>query len=348
MAYEELGPGREMDPVDDEEKVTLPENGGRRSVLYILVFLLLIGAGAFLFYRDMNRDFRHGIYRCSTGRMLELPVAPDPEKTRETAAGIGALAQAHPEIRQYMMLVPSPGYIQKRFLPEGFGLRDQAADLAAIRTQMPAGLRWIDLTETFIRHEGEKLYYATDPHLTGWGSRYAAKEALEAMEAELPDGEEICYLLSNSFLGKYARDDTLLHRFLDSRPERVEIYVPEQEVPYYRVDASTGSWSGSLYRASEAEGMEPLKVFFGGVRPLTEIYTAAVNGETLLVVGDETADTVVPMFVSSYEKIIFMHPSKCSAGMEKLIKKYQPTGILYLYGANTFMTDRALLRALGQ
>ena len=34
--------------------------------------------------------------------------------------------------------------------------------------------------------------------------------------------------------------------------------------------------------------------------------------------------------------------------MEKLIRKYEPTGILYVYGANSFMDDRALLHTLGR
>ena len=89
-------------------------------------------------------------------------------------------------------------------------------------------------------------------------------------------------------------------------------------------------------------------VFFGGERPLTEIWTGAVNGEILFVIGDREADSIVPRFVSSYEKIILIHPSKCTSKIDKLIRKYQPTKILYLYGANSFMQDRALLHMIGK
>lgn len=347
MEYDELRPasGMEETGAEFEDK---PERRGHGGLLCLLVSLLLIGAGAALFYRDMGRDLRHGFYRCSSGRMLEIPAAPDADQIQETAYGIEKIAQDHPQISQYMMLIPSAGYIQQRFLPEGMAIRDQAADLASVRDDMPADLTWIDLADLFSGHEGEKLYYATDPHLTGWGSRYAARAAMKAMEADMPEGRDACYLLSNTFEGKLAEDDTLLHRFWEPQAERVEIYVPENEAPYYRVDAATGKWSASLYDASKAEGTEPLKTFFGGERPLTEIYTAAVNGKTLLVVGDSMADTIVPAFVSSFEKVIFVHPSLCGTKMEKLIKKYEPTEILYVYGANSFMTDRALLHTLGR
>lgn len=348
MEFEEKRPGR-SGTVAERNQSHPPEGRKRRPSVYGFVLcLLLLAAGAALLYRDMDRTCRHGIYRCEGGRMLEMPVPPDSYKTAETAAGIAALAEKHPEIDQYMMLIPSSGYVQRRFLPESAPLRDQTEDLRQIRTGMPSVLHWVDLTEVFSGHEGEKLYYATDPHLTGWGSRYAARAALESMEAETAEGKDECYLLSDSFEGRLAQDDTLIHRLLDRKTERIEIYVPEKEVPYYRVDGTSGAWSGSLYDASAAEGKDPLKVFFGGERPLTEIHTAAVNGRTLLVAGDTMANTIVPMFVSSFEKIVFVHPSECPARMEKLIKKYQPTGILYIYGVNGFMQDRALLHTLGR
>ena len=72
------------------------------------------------------------------------------------------------------------------------------------------------------------------------------------------------------------------------------------------------------------------------------------NAETLLVIGDRTADSIVPLFVSSFENIVFVHPSKTPVTVEKLVKKYNVTKVLYLYGANEYMTDRTLLRTLQQ
>ena len=87
-------------------------------------------------------------------------------------------------------------------------------------------------------------------------------------------------------------------------------------------------------------------MFFEGGKALTQIHTTAINGETLLVVGDRTADSIVPLFVSSFEHIILMHPSKCAKTVAGLAREYEVTKILYLYDANDFMTDSALLRAL--
>lgn len=325
-----------------------PRRRGAGRALPVFLCLLLTAAGFFLMFYDGKRDVRHGVCRCGDGRMMELPCEPDMDKIDQTADGIGQLAQAHPEIAQYMMLIPSAACVQPDYLPAGLQIRDQKADLSMVRSKMPQALSWIDLYELFSVHAGEKLYYATDIYLTGWGSRYASGLALEKMGARAPEGKDTCYLLSDSYEGKLAADRDLVQRLTGNKKERLEIYIPEEEAAYYRVDGLTGRLSGSLYDSRALRGTQQYDVFFGGNRPLTEICTTAVNGQALLVIGDREADSVVPGFVSSFEKIILVHPDKSPATIEKLIGEYQPTGILYLYGANSFMRDRALLHALGK
>ena len=339
----------EYDPAaESRSMVQSRKNRGSRAGLFVLIFLILMAAGVFVLYSDVKRDLRHGIYRCEDQRMMELPVEPDQEKVSMTAESIRELAQVYPEISQYMMLIPSAACVQSGYIPSGIRIRDQVSDLNGIRQAMPPELSWIDLLSVFSLHSGEKLYYATDIYLTGWGSRYAANTALEGMGAEMPEGKDMCYLLSDSFRGKFAADGTFLQRILKQKKERLEIYVPESEAPYYRVDGASGKRTGSLYDSAAIHRENSFDVFFGGERPLTEIWTGAVNGEILFVIGDREADSIVPRFVSSYEKIILIHPSKCTSKIDKLIRKYQPTKILYLYGANSFMRDRALIHMIGK
>ena len=131
-------------------------NGGRIPI--VLLCAALIAAGIFLLYKDISRDFRHGIYRCENGRMLEAPAEPDPEKTDLVSSGVKDLAEKFPDVDQYMMLVPAAACIQPEDLPENAQIRDQKADLAQIRSKMPQSLQWIDLAETLSGHSGENLY----------------------------------------------------------------------------------------------------------------------------------------------------------------------------------------------
>lgn len=318
-------------------------------VAIAVLCILLIAVCAALMFKDQKRNHRHGVYRCKDGRLMEEPAVPDQEIIDGVKEGADSLAKTHPEIRQYMMIVPSAACIQSEYLPEDAGdIRDQAQDLTQIRDTLNQNLEWIDLIELFQAHAGEKLFYATAPWLTGWGSRYAAKEAVSAMGTEVSHSKETCYLLSESYQGNLASDRTLRQKYGENPGERLEIYVPEDEPAYYRIDMASGVWYGSLYDSSRLDSEDPYDVFFGGDRPLTEIYTAAINGETLLIVGDRTANSIVPLFVSFYEKIILVHPSETTRTLASLAEEYHPTKILYLYGANTFMKDRSLLRFTSQ
>ena len=145
--------------------------------VFVFVFLFLTAASLFLLYLDMKRDLRHGVYRCEDQRMMELPEVPDVEKIALASEGIGAVAKAHPDISQYMMLIPSAACVQSGYIPAEIRVRNQAEDLKMIRGAMPSELNWIDLLEVFSLHAGEKLYYATDIYLTGWGCRYASNKA---------------------------------------------------------------------------------------------------------------------------------------------------------------------------
>lgn len=355
MAFDKKTPDNYMKYSSEEEAEYEVRPAGRPSrrrvsagSVFVFVFLFLTAASLFLLYLDMKRDLRHGVYRCEDQRMMELPAVPDVEKIALASEGIGAVAKAHPDISQYMMLIPSAACVQSGYIPAEIRVRNQAQDLKMIRGAMPSELNWIDLLEVFSLHAGEKLYYATDIYLTGWGCRYASNKAIEGMGFEAPQSRDLCYLLSDRFRGKLAADGTLLQRLLKSKRERIEIYVPETEEPYYRVDGETNISYGSLYDRKAVDTENQFDVFFGGERPLTIIHTGAVNEETLFVIGDREADCIVPRFVSSFENIVLIHPSKCSDRIEKLIGKYKPTKILYLYGANSFMRDRTLLHFLGK
>ncbi len=143
------------------------KNSAGRAVIVVLC-ILLIGACAVLMFKDQKRDFRHGVYRCKDGRLMEEPAVPDQEIIDGVREGTELLAKAHPEIRQYMMLVPSAACIQSEYLPENAGkVRDQAQDLAQIQSVLQQNLEWVDLISLFNDHKGEKLFYATAPYLTG-------------------------------------------------------------------------------------------------------------------------------------------------------------------------------------
>ena len=104
----------------------------------VLLCIILIAAGAALLYMDLTRDYRHGVYRCENGRMMEEPAEPDLNKTQNAAHFMQLLSDRHPGVQQYMMLVPTAACIQSGYLPKDVSVRDQKSDLAEIQRNMPS------------------------------------------------------------------------------------------------------------------------------------------------------------------------------------------------------------------
>ena len=123
---------------DDAEK-SKPAGGTRAGsgLPICLLCILMIASGMGLMYKDISRTFRHGIYRCEYGGMLEEPREPDDEKITMAADSMEALSQTYPNLQQYVMLVPTAACILPDYLPESAEIRDQKADLANIQSRLP-------------------------------------------------------------------------------------------------------------------------------------------------------------------------------------------------------------------
>ena len=130
------------------------KNSAGRAVIVVLCILLIV-ACAVLMFKDQKRDFRHGVYRCKDGRLMEEPAVPDQEIIDGVREGTELLAKAHPEIRQYMMLVPSAACIQSEYLPENAGkVRDQRRiSRRSERSAAEPGM--VDLISLFNDHKEE-------------------------------------------------------------------------------------------------------------------------------------------------------------------------------------------------
>ena len=68
---------------DASKKNNNSKSGG--GALIVLLCIVLIAAGTGLIYKDVSRNYRHGIYRCEDGRMMEEPAEPDSGKMRLAA-----------------------------------------------------------------------------------------------------------------------------------------------------------------------------------------------------------------------------------------------------------------------
>ena len=84
-------------------------------------------------------------------------------------------------------------------------------------------------------------------------------------------------------------------------------------------------------------------LFFNGNHPVIRIETPLENNQkVLLVLKDSYANCLVPFLAPHYRTIIMVDPRYYYDDLEELITVEKVSEILYLYNANTFLSDTSL------
>ena len=84
------------------------------------------------------------------------------------------------------------------------------------------------------------------------------------------------------------------------------------------------------------------QVFFGGNYPQIDIKTTVNNEKRLLVFKDSYANCFIQFLLPYYEEIIMIDPRYYYGNIDTIINTKSITDVMFLYSADTIMTDRSL------
>lgn len=283
----------------------------------------------------------HGVYIGKDGYLFAEPSDPDPEAIRATVDAINSFASAHSEISTRMMLVPCAAAILPDKLPAYAPVRDQLADINALTELLNVPCLNASGALTAASAQGGQLFYKTDHHWTSCGA-YAVFSALGGeMGIADPVAEYSIYPVSVDFRGTLSSQS-------GSRASRdeIDIYVPNTDVQYYVSYPDSGGISASMYVRSALAEKDQYTVFFGGNHPEVDIRTTADTGRNLLLFKDSFANCFVQFLTPYYDRIIMIDPRYYYDNVQALLSSYSITDMLFLYSANTFVTDTSLADCL--
>jgi hypothetical protein len=305
------------------------------------------------FYRDgwislklqdvslLGRKESGGVYLCSDGYLMAEPETPDASALSETLTAVNLFAENHPDLSTQMMLVPAAASILTDKLPKNAPVRDQLSDIANTVSQLDSSIGVLDVTSALQAHAQEDIYYRTDHHWTSLGAYYAFQAVSSSLG--LAQYNYDIYTVTDSFEGTLSSKSGS-HKVTDS----IQVYAPlGTDVSYYVVYPDSTEKVCSIFRSDCLEVKDKYTVFFGGNHSLVEIETTTGNDRSLLVFKDSYANSFMQFLTPYYETIIMVDPRYYYDDIETVLTTYGITDVLYLYSADTFLTDTSLAAVLG-
>lgn len=283
-----------------------------------------------------------GVYLCDDDYLMQNPAEPDADNLARNLEAINVFQAAHPDVTMTMTVVPNAVTVHADKLPANAPVRDQRADLKVIADGLDQ-VAFVDVTEALMAHSGEYLFYRTDHHWTSLGAYYAFEALAPSLKIEAPalSGYTV-YPVSTTFEG------TLSSRSgSHSATDQVDIYVPQTEIDYYVTYVDSQTNISSFYNRGALDQKDHYTVFFGGNYSRVDITTTADTQRNLLLFKDSYANCFVQFLYPYYDHIIMVDPRYYYDDLENLVATQSITDVLYLYNADTFLSDSSLADVLG-
>lgn len=292
--------------------------------------------------RALGQKEASGVYLCQDDYLMQIPSEPNEQQRKRNLEAIRTFAEDHKDLNLVMSVIPNAVTIHADKLPDHAPVRDQLADLAAIKEKV-GGTQFVDVTDCLLDHRGETLFYRTDHHWTSQGAYYALQEIAQSLHIPIQDrAAYTVYTVSDSFEGTLSSKSGS-HGTRDV----VELFVPVTDITYYVTNDNDQTGVCSMYDRSALDGKDHYAVFFGGNYGRVDIVTTADTERTLLVFKDSYANCLIPMLYPYFDHIIMIDPRYYYDSVKSVVKNESVTDVLYLYNLDTFQTDTSLADALG-
>ena len=280
------------------------------------------------------------VYLGRKGYLLKKPVEMNAEAVDPKTEAIRAFAAAYPDVRMYFALAPDAATILTDKVPRNAPLPDQLGQIQKIYTRLGT-VTPLDITTTLQRHKNEYIYYKTDHHWTSLGARYAFEAMALDMDISAVSDYDV-YTVSTTFRGTQSSESGDR-----SSKDSVDVYVPKDTDVRYMVSyPSTQEKSASMYKRECLNVKDHYTVFFGGNYPMVEISTTANTGRNLMMFKDSYANCFIQFLTPYFDNIIMIDPRYYYDDLTSVVTTQGITDILFLYSADTFMTDTSLTDVL--
>ncbi len=201
-----------------------------------------------------------------------------------------------------MLIVPSSYSVLTNKLPAGLPGVDQAYWLEQVSQNLQGSAGFVELLPVLQTHQDSYIYYRTDHHWTTYGAylayaAYAESVGLTPIDYDALEGTEVEGFLGTSYSKCKA---------FNAQPDTIT-YFPELECVSL---VNNGEEHDTLYNLEQFEKRDKYAAFLFGNSSLVEIETeySEEKRDSILIIRDSYADSLVPYLTAHYNKIVLLDP----------------------------------------
>ena len=270
------------------------------------------------------------VYFGENDYLFEVEEDLDEKKFLKKMEKINALKKAI-DIPLDIMLIPTKSTIVEEFLPYGAPVIDEIKLLEDIEAKLDRSIGLFSPLKTF-KNSSEKVYYKTDHHYTSLGAYLGYSYYMEQI-GEKPYDLDFFEreIVTEDFLGSLFRKSS----YYSGKSESIEKFIPKEKI-VLDILKNEKDQLEDLYDESFLEKSDKYSFFLGGDHPLLDIKTSLKDKDTLLIVKDSFANSLIPFLSLHYGRIIVIDPRYFNIPLEDYIGDKDIDRILYLYNIRSF------------
>ena len=273
--------------------------------------------------------------------LFEKPSGYNEARVKKTTDAMNNLKAKNQGINTYIAIAPNSTEILRDYLPSNAPVPNQTEQIKKIYQSL-SGYTPIDLCGPLKKvQDPQDLYYRTDHHWTARAVDIAYLEIARGMGLDptayqyqnLPVTDSFQGTLSSS-AGIFSAKDTISVPTCPSDVMYRVTYVDEQRV------------TTSVFDPQKLNAKSKYEVFFGGNFSQVVIESSSSSEKVLMVVKDSYANSLIPLLIPHYKKIIIVDPRYYNDNIQNIIDTEGVTDMLWLYNANTFLNDTSIAAKL--
>ena len=258
-------------------------------------------------------------------------------RLKKTTDAMNNIRARNPGINTYIAIAPNSTEIVSAYLPSNAPVPSQTEQIKKIYGSLN-GFTPIDLcTPLKSTNNPQDLYYRTDHHWTSAAVDIAYVEIAKKMGLDPASYQYRNLAVTDSFRGTLASSSGIF-----SAQDTISIPTCPSDVMYRVTYVEEERVTTSVFDPQKLNSKSKYEVFFGGNYPEVVIESSSANDKVLMVVKDSYANSLIPLLIPHYKKIIIIDPRYYNGNIQDIIDTESVTDMLWLYNANTFLNDTSI------